>query len=72
MAVKKTSLFLLLAPFLLAVPALACPMCQEAAGQDPKLLEGFARSIQLMLLAPYFVFGGLVFTILRSARRKKE
>ena len=54
------------------LPAVACPMCNEAVSGDPsraRLTQGFARSIYLMMGAPYLLFGGITFMIVRSARR---
>lgn len=57
--------------------ASACPACKDAlssAGGDPELarrLSGaYARSITLLMAAPYLLFAGLAFAIVRAARRK--
>ena len=54
----------------------ACPSCKEAlSGQDPASLQldqGYARSIFLLMSAPYLLFAGLTFWIVRSARRWKS
>ncbi|MBI3317822.1 MAG: DUF420 domain-containing protein [Candidatus Omnitrophica bacterium] len=55
----------------------ACPACSEAVGSqgDPaskQLTQGFARSIYLMMSAPYLVFAGVTFLIVRSARRARK
>ena len=58
--------------------ALACPACKDAitSGSDPngssRLTRGYARSIYLLMGAPYLVFAGVTLTIVRSARRNKK
>lgn len=64
-------LLVLLFLLLLAGGAAACPLCKEAVQNNPKLTEGFARSIHLLMSMPYLLFGGLTLYIVRSARRKK-
>jgi len=69
--------FLLLSVFilLLAGTALACPACKDAIANDPngpRLAQGWARSIYLLMWTPYLLFGGVTFAIVRSARRNKE
>lgn len=68
-------LLLLVATALLAEVAWACPSCKEAiSGQDPaslQLAQGYARSIFLLMSAPYLLFAGLALTIVRQARKKK-
>jgi uncharacterized membrane protein YozB (DUF420 family) len=57
--------------------AAACPMCKEilSSQSDPalshRLTEGFARSITLLMSAPYLLFAGITFLIVRSARRQR-
>ncbi len=57
--------------------ALGCPMCSEAIANqsDPvlaaQLTQGYARSIGLLMSAPYLLFAGVTFLIVRSARRTK-
>lgn len=69
----KKIFFFLLALAGMSAAALACPMCQEAVSRNnAKLTQGFANSISLLMAAPYLLFGALTFTIVRSARRKKE
>lgn len=59
-----------------AAQAAACPACKEALSSqaDPaaaaKLTQGWARSIALLMGAPYLLFTGLTLYIVRSARRK--
>ncbi len=58
----------------LANAALACPMCKEAMASqsDPvsaQLVKGYARSIYLLMSAPYLLFAGVTFFIVRSTRR---
>ena len=55
--------------FLFCGPAAACPMCKESAQGSPKLTEGFARSIHLLMGMPYLLFGGLALYVARSARK---
>ncbi len=54
--------------------AWACPGCKEAlSGQDPaslQLTQGYARSIFLLMSAPYLLFAGLTFLIVRKSRKK--
>ena len=68
-------IFLLLAFILLfAGAAMACPACKDAIANDPngpKLTQGWARSIYLLMWTPYVLFGGVTFGIVRSARRNK-
>lgn len=58
--------------------AFGCPMCKEALGvqSDPvfasRLAQGYAHSIALLMGAPYFLFAGLTFLIVRAARLKKK
>jgi len=48
----------------------ACPMCKEALSQEgDKLTQGWARSIMLLMSAPYLLFAGVTTWIVRSARR---
>ena len=73
-------LFLFIASFLfLAGAAMACPACesavsssQETPGGSNRLVRGFARSIYVLMAAPYLLFGGVTFAIVRSARRSKK
>jgi hypothetical protein len=62
---------LILSLCLLIAPAAACPACQEAVGDNARLTEGFARSIYLLMSAPYLLFAGLMFYVIRSGHRKK-
>ena len=65
--------FLLL--LVVAGAALACPACKEALANDPngpRLTQGWARSIYLLMWTPYLLFGGVTFAIVRSARRSKQ
>ena len=65
--------FLLL--LVVAGAALACPACKEALANDPngpRLTQGWARSIYLLMWTPYILFGGVTFAIVRSARRAKQ
>ncbi len=70
-------LFFLLAAHCLSLAACvwACPSCSEslASQSDPvlsaRLTQGYARSIYLMMSAPYLVFAGVTLLIVRSARR---
>ena len=69
------SLLVFLLFFGFAGGAIACPSCKEALAQDPageKLTRGWARSIHLLMVMPYLLFGGVTFVIIRSARRNKE
>ena len=57
---------------LLAKAAWACPACSEAiASQGDALTRGWARSIFLMMGAPYLLFTGVTFYVVRSARRAR-
>lgn len=57
--------------------ALACPACKEFIGSssDPaasaKLTQGYARSIALLMSAPYLLFAGVTLLILRARRAKQ-
>lgn len=57
--------------------ASACPMCKEILSSQShpaaarRLASGFAWSIGLLMSAPYLLFAGFAFTIVRSARRRK-
>lgn len=69
------TLFITLFLFLGVVGAAwACPSCKDAlSGQDPasvQLTQGYARSIALMMGAPYVLFAALTFHIVRTARKK--
>ena len=70
----KTKWFFFVTLFLLTEAASACPSCKEAlSGQDPaslQLTQGYARSIFLMMSAPYLLFGALTFHIVRTVRKK--
>ena len=69
---------LLSASFLLVGEAQACPMCSEALsaqGDTPsatKLTQGYARSIALLMGAPYLLFAGVATWIVRSTRHNKR
>jgi len=69
-------MFLLL--LLFAGGAAACPACesaissQETPGGSAKLVRGFARSIYVLMAAPYILFGGVTFAIVRAAHRAKK
>lgn len=56
--------------------AFACPSCKEAiSGQDPlslQLTQGYARSIALLMGAPYLLFAGMALWVGRSIRRTKK
>lgn len=58
--------------------AWSCPMCKEAiaAGSDPvmakQLLQGWGRSIYLMMAVPYLIVAGITFAIVRSTRRAAQ
>ena len=78
---RKTGLScLLLSAFcLLAIlssgAALACPACKDAIANDPngpRLAQGWARSIYLLMWTPYLLFGGVTFAIVRATRRAKQ
>ena len=62
---------------LMAGAAVACPACKDAVSspENPasaSLTRGYARSIYLLMAAPYLLFGGVAFTIVRAARRAKK
>ncbi len=74
----KRSAILLVLFLLAAAPAvLACPACREAllSQTDPaqanRLREGYNSSIALLMGAPYLLFAGVTFLIVRSIRRTK-
>ena len=69
----------ILSILLFAATAAACPACesavsssQETPGGSNKLVRGFARSIYVLMVPPYILFGGVTFAIVRPARRAKK
>ena len=63
----------------IAKAAMACPACesavsssQETPGGSGKLVRGYARSIYVLMAAPYLLFGGVTFAIVRTSRRVKK
>ena len=72
-ALSRIFLFAFLPVFLLSKAAAACPACGDAvAAQSDTLTRSYARSITLMMSAPYLLFAGLAFFIIRSARRARK
>jgi len=75
---RPGTLLLTLGLLLVAVcpVAWACPMCKEtlSAQGDPalssRLAEGYNRSILLLMSAPYLLFAGVTYLIVRATRRK--
>ena len=70
---KKLPVFCLsfIALGLLAAAAQACPSCSEAVSRNgADLSAGFARSIAVLMSAPYLLFAGLTFWIVRAVRRR--
>ena len=68
--------FFLFLLFLWAGAARACPACGDALSSkaDPaaaKLTQGWGHSIALLMGAPYLLFAGTAFCIVRSARRHR-
>ena len=54
---------------------MACPACKDAVADNPdsaRLTRGFARSIYVLMAAPYLLFGGVTFAIVRATRRAKQ
>ena len=58
--------------------AWGCPMCKEALSSQSdlalasRLQSGWAKSIYLLMSAPYLVFASITLLVVRSARRSKK
>ena len=49
--------------------ALGCPMCKQAAEEDPRLAEAFATSILFMMSMPFMLVTGFGIAFWRLSKR---
>lgn len=54
---------------LTADAALGCPMCKQAAKEDPQLAEAFATSILFMMSMPFMLVTGFGIAFWRLSKR---